>query len=266
VNEAGRPFELDRDTEVEREDGHWTGRMAQGWMIGQNPHGGYLACVILRALQIEADRPEPLTMSALFVSAPRLGAVRVETELIKAGRTYTSMSGRLLQDGRERVRVLAAFGDITSIQGPTRLELTPPALPPPGECVDLNDLVPELPLNDVDHRYELRSTPEDLWVRQAEPVIAGWIRFRDGRPADSFSLPFFADAFPPPVIGLDPAAWVPTLELTVHVRARPSGGWLLGRYRSVTLLNGLLGADIDLWDETGRLVAMARQLALVLPP
>ena len=73
-----------------------------------------------------------------------------------------------------------------------------------------------------------------------------------------------ADAFPPAVFGLlGPVGWVPTIELTVHLRRRPSPGWLLGEFWSEDLSDGRVLEDGALWDASGHLVAQSRQLALV---
>jgi acyl-CoA thioesterase len=76
----------------------------------------------------------------------------------------------------------------------------------------------------------------------------------------------FADAFPPAILDLYPASWVPTLQYSVYVRARPQGGWLRGSFRTRSMARGLLEEDGELFDSTGRLVALSRQLALLLPP
>jgi len=104
------------------------------------------------------------------------------------------------------------------------------------------------------------------WNRGAKSDVAalgGWARFRDGRPPDALSLLFFADAFPPPVLNLDAAdaTWVPTLELTVQLRARPAPGWISGGFQTVARVGGYLEEDGELWDDDGRLVPSSRQLA-----
>jgi acyl-CoA thioesterase len=57
--------------------------------------------------------------------------------------------------------------------------------------------------------------------------------------------------------------WVPTIELTVHLRARPAPGWLLGQFSAEDLRDGRVIENGALWDSRGALVAQSRQLALV---
>jgi len=89
----------------------------------------------------------------------------------------------------------------------------------------------------------------------------GWIRFADGRPMDTHCLGLIADAFPPAVFNVTERGWVPTLELTVHVRARPRSDVLHCVFRTRFLFGGFLEEDGEMWDETGTLVAQSRQLA-----
>ncbi|HKN92520.1 MAG TPA: thioesterase family protein, partial [Acidimicrobiia bacterium] len=86
--------------------------------------------------------------------------------------------------------------------------------------------------------------------------------FVDGREADVSALPLLADAFPPAVLDVASASWVPTVELTVHVRGRPAPGWIAASFRTRFLCDGYFEEDGELWDSSGRLVALSRQLAV----
>ena len=97
-----------------------------------------------------------------------------------------------------------------------------------------------------------------------EAVARGRMRFADGRPPDLWSMPCFADGFPPAVFQLGHYGWAPTLELTIHFRARPSPGWLTVDLAARHLLNGTFEEDCNIWDTQGRLVAMSRQLGRTL--
>ena len=77
----------------------------------------------------------------------------------------------------------------------------------------------------------------------------------------------FADAFPPPafsVYGL--LGWVPTLELTVQLRARPAPGPVQARLYTRHITNGVVEEDGEYWDSEGQLVAISRQTAKIRLP
>jgi hypothetical protein len=94
--------------------------------------------------------------------------------------------------------------------------------------------------------------------------MAGWFGFADGRPLDTLSLLLVADALPPAVFNIDiPPGWVPTVEMTVHVRAVPAPGPMRCVFRTRFVHGGMLEEDGEVWDSTGTLVALSRQLALL---
>ncbi len=60
--------------------------------------------------------------------------------------------------------------------------------------------------------------------------------------------------------------WVPSLELTVQVRAHPAPGPLQARLFSRHLTRGVIEEDGEYWDSAGQLVAISRQTAKLRIP
>ncbi len=263
--------EFDADTAVEAAgEGRFRATITDRWHIGLAPNGGYLLAVVAAALGEALPHPDPLTITAHYLRPAEAGPAEVTVEPVRTGRSLSTATAALVQGGRERLRVLATCGDLDA--GPARVPVTrvrggPPDLPPPERC-ERRDPPEGGFAPPILERFDTRLHPPPGWVagrRDGEADLTGWIRFADGRDADARSLVLFADAFPPAVFEVTEAGWVPTVELTVHVRARPAPGWLRARFSTRFLVDGWLEEDGELWDEAGRLVAQSRQLALVLP-
>ena len=117
-------------------------------------------------------------------------------------------------------------------------------------------------------RVDLRLHPDDAGFASGapsgEPRVRGWFRLRDGESIDTLGLLLAVDAFPPTAFNARlPVAWTPTVELTAHVRARPAPGWLRCAFTTRFVTGGFLEEDGEIWDDSGRLVAQSRQLALI---
>lgn len=259
---------FDADTRVQAvADSRWSAEIGPGWnAIGGQPNGGYLLAVALAAASQALPGAEPLTATAHYVKPAVIGPADLDVQVVKRGRLTSTVTATLSQDGSERVRLLAAYSDRTMLGWPTEFSAEPPVIPGPQDC-----LIPQVPAAtgaSIADRFEYRVTPATRWARgvpSGTARIEGWLRFSDGREPDLAALALFADAFPPAIFEVIERAVVPTVELTVHLRSQPAPGWVQARFQTRTLLGGILEEDGELWDSQGRLVAMSRQLALVLP-
>jgi len=255
-------YEFDTDTAIEAtSDGRFRASVNDRWNVGPIANGGYVMAIGMRALGRVLDAADPLTVTAHFLRPTVPGPIEIETEVVKRGRRLATGAARLLQHGREVVRLLGTYGDLSEQSGPTRITAAPPPLLRSSRSISR----PDAPA--VAGRYEHRFDPESVpWLSGRSTDVAeirGSVRFSDRRPPDVLSLAAIADGFPPPAFAWIEPTWVPTLELTLHVRARPTGEWLRSTFRTRFLLEGLLEEDGEIWDESGRLVALSRQLAMV---
>jgi acyl-CoA thioesterase len=255
---------LDDETAIApADDGTFRTRLSASWSIGANPNGGYAVQPVLRALTEVAGRPDPASVTVHYLR-PALGDAdgEVHASVVRAGRRATHARGSLVQDGAARMSVAAVLTDVTvpaSELPDLGLAVLAPAIPPPERCIDRRELDQgvELPLLS---RVDVRVRPPD-----GTAVVDGWVRLADGTAPTAAALVLFADAFPPAVNGVLPRiGWVPTLELTVHVRRRPAPGWVQARVECDDVVGGWMIETATLWDETGAVVARARQLGLLL--
>jgi acyl-CoA thioesterase len=246
--------------------GRYDTEIRPGWDVGGNANGGYLLGIAARAMRDAAARPDPITVTAHYLSPGRPGAATVATEVVKVGRMFSTVTGAVDADGKRVMQVLGTFGDVSSPVGPERVDAEPPDLPSPEDCAQVTptDGFPPPFMG----RVELRLHPEDAGLvsgtPSGEPRVRGWFRLRDGEPIDTVALLLAVDAFPPTAFNARlPVAWTPTIELTAHVRARPAPGWLRCVFTTRFVTGGFLEEDGEVWDAAGRLVAQSRQLALV---
>jgi len=247
-------------------DGTWRAEIQPGWDIAGNANGGYLLAIGARALVAATGRPDPVTVTGHYLAPGTPGPVDVSTEVLKEGRRFATASARLEADGRTLLAVLGTCGDLSDRQDDLLVDGAPPGLPPLDECVPVvaTDTFPPPFMANV----ELRLHPDDsgfaTGVRSGVARVRGWFRLPHDEPVDTVTLVCALDAFPPTIFNTDlPIAWMPTVELTTHVRARPDPGWLRCRFTTRYVTGGFLEVDGDIWDGRDRLVAQSRQLALV---
>lgn len=257
---------FDEETRIERiDDSRFTTTLTGEWNIGDNPNGGYLLAPLQRAMATVSGHPDPLSVTTHYLRPGEVGPAEIEVERIRTGRTIGTVRGRLIQNGKTKIESIAAFTDLTAGAHVADVSLPMPDMPPPEACPSRQVLTQGVDLPII-NRVDVRIHPDHvLGASGREPVIHGWIRFHDERPVDAAALTLFADAFPPPLFALvGRIGWVPTIELTVQLRRRPVDGWILGSFRTSDIAATRTIEDGLLWDQSGQLVAMARQVGLVL--
>lgn len=260
------PYRYDEETRIEPiDDTRWRTHLTGEWNIGDNPNGGYMLAPLQRAMLVASGHPDPLSVTTHYLRPGEVGEATIEVETIRQGRTIGTVRGRLIQNGKTKIESLAACTDLTVGNESAQVTVSPPDMPPPEDCPPRTMLAQGVNLPIMD-RVDVRIHPDHvLGAIGREPVIHGWIRFQDERPVDAASLSLFADAFPPPLFALvGRIGWVPTIELTVHVRRRPVDGWVLGQFRTSDAAGNRTIEDGHLWDSSGALIAVSRQVGLIL--
>ena len=246
----------------------FAGRVHPAWNIGDNPNGGYLLALAAQALrQHTPAHPDPLSITVHYLRPGLSGQpCRIDTRLLRSGRTLSTVRATLSQDGSPRLELLAAMGRLGADSAAV-LTLPPPEMPSPDQCRPRSAPAQGVALP-ILQRLDLRLHPDDATPGATGAArLRGWVRFIDGREPDALACLLMADAFPPAVFGLlGLVGWVPTIELTVHLRCRPAPGWMIGCFTAHDLADGRVIEDGALWDARGRLVAQSRQLALVRQP
>lgn len=242
-------------------ENHYRGELCEGWRIGEVPNGGYVMAIAGRALRDAMPHNDPLSVNAFYLAPTALGPIDCHVEILRVGRGTSFAEVRMEQEGELKVKVTAAFTDLDALKGESMHVEGRPEYPGWDECEPAGQKGLEFR-----QRVELRLVSGQEVFSERQPngsgEFRGWANLRDGTEPDVISLLMFADAFPPPVFTLyGPVGWVPTVELTVQVRAHPSPGPIQCRLASRHLTNGVVEEDGEYWDSSGQLVAVSRQTA-----
>ncbi|MEQ1872553.1 MAG: thioesterase family protein [Ilumatobacteraceae bacterium] len=238
-----------------------------GWDINGNANGGYLLALAASHLRAVSGRADPLSITAHYLAPGTPGPVQVDATVLKSGRRFSTVTGQLHRDGQPILQVTGTFGDLAQVNDDfTHLAVGPLELPPMDECVERSSVQGAVAVA-LNARLNVRLRPGDESFMRGErkgvAEMAGWFAFADDRPVDTLALLLAADAFPPAVFHIDlPPGWVPTLELTVHVRGVPAPGPVRCVFRSQFVQGGFFNEDGEIWDSQDRLVAQSRQLGL----
>ena len=278
--DAPEPGRFDRDTAVWAEDGDGDARtfgaeVSSEWRAGRGPHGGYLAAMILRALMLHVDQPEraPRSLTIHYARQPEAGPAAITTTVERAGRSLSTLSARLEQDGRMIALALSAFS-VPWSGSPEANEIPMPDVAPPEPRREPGGYLqqgapPFTRFITVQRRFGGRPFP-------AEPApmeLGGWLGLAEPRPVDALSLAFFTDALlPAPFMRLPQPNAAPTIDLTIHFREPmprvpdPDPTELvLARVRGGVMHQGFFEEDVTIWAQDGTVLAQSRQLALLLP-
>jgi hypothetical protein len=250
---AGRPGIFDAEVNSE-------------WTIGGKPNGGYLLAMLGRAAASVAGHPHVIAASAHYLHSPVPGSVAIEAELLRAGRSASQVRARMTQDGHVCVEALATTSRLRGTGAP----YWDRGLPETGrigyeDCVRVVPRAPGgIPVA-IMEQIEVRLEPESSGFTTGHPTgrgeLRGWLALPHGEAFDPISMIFAVDAFPPATFDIEFAGWVPTLELTVYVRALPVPGPVRVLQRAHLVDDQRVDESCFIWDGGGRLVAQGTQLA-----
>ena len=274
------PDKFDRDTAVWREGGSageaiFGAEVSADWRAGRGPHGGYLAAMLLRALtECVADPARaPRSLTIHYPRAPEPGPIRIRTVIERAGRSLSTVSARMEQDGALTALALAAFSVPWS--GPEFADMEMPQVAPPDRSRMRGEAVhPSAPPIAHHTTLQRRFGGRPFTGDTAQPMeIGGWLGHAEPRPIDALSLAFFSDALIPTLfMRLPEPNAAPTVDLSVHFRTstpRPQAGaeddLCLIRIRTGLMHEGFFEEDAVIWASDGTVLAQSRQLALLLP-
>jgi len=241
--------------------GRFDAHISDDWTI-VHVFGGVSMYVALRAMSETLGRDELvlLTSTALFLAPIPAGAVSVDVDILRAGRTTTQLTADLYVPGQSgsALHVQSVFG------APRTAELTYerlccPEVPRPN-AVAVRRHSPRVHFN-FDDRTEWRPI-SGLDDPGSDRVLA-WERLCVGEP-DLLRLALHSDVLGIAVEQHGPFT-VLSLEIAIRFVAVPTTPWVLQEIEAWHVADGYATGPARLWDENGRLCAIVHQTAQVRP-
>ena len=251
---------------TQHEPGRFSAEVDPEWTIGAKPNGGYLLSMLARAATSMSGHDHVIAASAHYLHSPEPGPVRIEAELLRAGRSASQLRARMEQDGRACVEALITASQLAADAAP----YWDRGLPERSQSgyADCPRLIPSLPNGirvAIMEQIEVRLEPGSRGFTAGRPSgrgeLRGWLALPAAEAFDPAALLFAVDAFPPATFDIEFSGWVPTLELTVYVRAIPVPGPVRVLQRAQLIDAGRVDESCFVWDTSGRLVAQGTQLA-----
>ncbi|HZZ47555.1 MAG TPA: thioesterase family protein [Pseudonocardia sp.] len=255
-------------------DRAYAAELGDVWTVnpGGKQHGGLLMALVTKAALTELDAhtgvevpSDPLAVSASFLRAPDRGEVRIDTEVVKVGRTVSVVQAELWQAEKRMLSVTVTGGRLPD--SPASWSSVPGiepgmAIEPPSDGVHTASLPGPLPPLATACDVVLdREASAYLRDEVGEPVQRGWTR-PVGEEPDALFAVLAGDLLPPVLFNTGLVGWSPTVQLTALIRARPAPGWLRMRSAASAVAGSWLDEDAFVVDSAGQLVCQARQLAL----
>ncbi|WP_282580272.1 acyl-CoA thioesterase domain-containing protein [Nocardioides sp. InS609-2] len=91
-----------------RGDGVYDAELTDGWVVGGGVNGGYLLATIGNAISHELpDKPDPIAVSAYYLSATTPGPAQVQTRVLRTGGSVATVGADLVQGDVARITALA---------------------------------------------------------------------------------------------------------------------------------------------------------------
>jgi hypothetical protein len=255
------------------DEGVFVGELDRDWWGGIGPHGGYLAAILMRGLELAAEggRRAPRSLTIHFLNTAIAGPFELRSTKERSGGTLETVGLRMFQGEKP---IVVGLGAVAAARSSAALrEARMPDADPWREVAvshfltdsGVTDLAPPFAVQ-LEYRHCVGPAPLS---GGEEAVAGGWLRFRDGRPLDLPAAAMLMDAWWPAVWSrLRAVPRTPTIDLTLHFREplAPTPEPVLAVFRTRLAQDGLMDEEGELWSVDGRLLVQSRQLSMLLAP
>lgn len=254
---------FEQATAIDGGGGEYKGEVDGDWCVW-SPAGGYLIAMALRAAGRHSPFGNPLSLACHFLSAPKLGPIRLEVCSLRKARFAESVRVTLQQGDRPALEALIWCGQ--PVDGYAHLAASMPDVP------SYEDIEPRIypegktGFQSFWQNIEHRPCGPMHWERETTttPRQRDWVRVRDFAPQrdaymdagrcavvlDAFTWPAAAHAH----VG-DLRFVAPTISFSVDFHRRTPSPWLLSDAFSPSADAGLIGIHNRVFSPEGMLIA-----------
>jgi acyl-CoA thioesterase len=240
------------------------------WRSMLDIHGGYVAAIVARAVELAVDDPDRALRSftVQFIRPAHAGDVTIAVDITRTGRSASFVRAVVAQDERPVLTAAAILG--TSRSGLAFSEIPPPPAAltaPPVDAERFTGGDPGAHFAQLDLRLEPGLT---IFAGNERAHVAGWLGPPEG--SDAITLPWLicATDFMPPsmVFRTDHPVQAATIDMAVQLvcsdpgRLIGPGGHVYADVNCALSAEGFSVEDGTFWASSGQLVATSRQVRL----
>ncbi len=247
---------------VTRDGDGWLTTVHDGYDVFGIPHGGYLAALASNAVLHASGQPDLFTVTTHYLRKASLGPLRWVVRPVGSSRRFATWMATGYQNDKVILSTMASVGDRTAFEGPHWSTVRAPEVPPDAIQSDLGERAP-IPVAAIAQRVNLEFDKTCLAFvegRKTDEAVLRAVAHFD--PVDQLAGIIACDVTPPAAWNaLGVGGWVPTVELTAHLRARPVPGPVRIHVETRAIDAGFLEEDGLVFDAHGTLFVQSRQLA-----
>ncbi len=188
------------------------------WASLRGVHGGYMASLAVRASEHVAPDRSVRTVATSFLRPGAVGPARLDVEVLRQGRSFTTLQIAVRQAGR-----LVLASRVTAIAASVGSEWSHTATDHPAALSHCVHFTPPPAIRHFEHA-ELRIDPSTIPDGTADVArVAGHVRPLERRAVDAAWLVMIGDWFPPsPFRRLLPPHGGVSVDYTIHIHRLPS--------------------------------------------
>lgn len=243
----------------------------EGWLQGRTVFGGFVAGLLIEKAMLSLHGAEKniLSCNVVFVGPVRHGQAKLTSEILRQGKSVTSMEVRLWQDDAVQSVLLVSFGSRRDSSIRVEQTVTAPNYPDPEQLktIPFAKFMPEC------YQHFDVSWAEGFYpmAGSEKPDFGGWARFapqqHDARAMKYADLVMLMDIWPPGVLPMFKTV-APASSLTWHITfVQPLTHDLFDwfKYKVVTehAKDGYSTEYAHVWDRNNQLMAILRQTVTV---